>query len=90
MANQQRRINLRLPINMKVRISTDTLCTRHVVTEDFSDGGIFVSDEMLAKLPVDTLLQVQSDEGVEDAPIVTARVAWTNSRGAGLQYILDD
>ncbi len=90
MGNQQRRGSLRLPIKMKVRISTETICTRHLITEDFSDGGIFVIDEMLAKLAVGSLVTVQSDEGMDDAPIINARVAWTNSRGAGLEYLLDD
>ena len=89
MSSQEQRVSLRLPIKMKVRISTDTVCTRHLVTEDFSDGGIFIIDEMLAKLAVGSLVKVQADEGMEDAPIINARVAWTNKRGAGLQYIID-
>jgi len=90
MSSQEQRASLRLPIKMKVRISTDTVCTRHLITEDFSDGGIFVIDEMLAKLAVGSLVKVQADEGMEDAPIIDARVAWTNNRGAGLQYIIDE
>ncbi len=89
MSSQEQRVSLRLPIKMKVRISTDTVCTLHLVTEDFSDGGIFIIDEMLAKLAVGSLVKVQADEGMEDAPIINARVAWTNKRGAGLQYIID-
>ena len=89
MSSDQRRASLRLPIKMKVRVSTDTICTRHLITDDFSDGGIFVIDEMLAKLTVGTLVKVQSDEGMDDAPILDARIAWTNSRGAGLEYLLD-
>ncbi len=89
MSSQEQRESLRLPIKMKVRISTDTVCTRHLITEDFSDGGIFVIDEMLAKLAVGSLVKVQADEGMEDAPIIDARIAWTNNRGAGLQYIIE-
>jgi len=89
MSSQEQRASLRLPIKMKVRISTDTVCTRHLITEDFSDGGIFVIDEALAKLAVGSLVKVQADEGMENAPVLDARVAWTNSRGAGLQYIID-
>jgi hypothetical protein len=89
MSSHEQRESLRLPIKMKVRISTDTVCTRHLITEDFSDGGIFVIDEMLAKLAVGSLVKVQADEGMEDAPIIDARIAWTNNRGAGLQYIIE-
>jgi len=85
-----KRTSLRLPIKVKVRITTDTLCTRHLVTRNFSDGGIFVDDKELAQLPVGSLVKVQADEGMEDAPIIDARVAWTNKQGAGLEYLIDE
>ena len=89
MTEESRRASIRLPIKMKVKITTDSYCTRQLITEDFSDGGIFVSDKELAKLDAGSLLTVQADEGIEGAPIIKARVAWTNSSGAGLEYILD-
>jgi len=90
MSETSRRASLRLPIKMKVRITTETFCTRHLITEDFSDGGIFVTDPQLSDLAVGSLVNVQSDEGIEDAPVIRARVAWTNNKGAGLEYLLDD
>jgi hypothetical protein len=75
---------------MKVRITTDTYCSRHVITEDFSDGGIYVMDSVLAELDVGSLISVQSDEELEHRPIVQARIAWTNNKGAGIEYLLDD
>jgi len=90
MSNSSKRSSLRLPIKMKVRITTEKLCARHLVTQNFSDGGIFVEDPELAQQNVGTLVQVQSDEGIDDAPIVKARIAWTNNQGAGLEYLLDD
>jgi PilZ domain-containing protein len=90
MTDTSRRASLRLPIKMKVRITTETFCTRHLITEDFSDGGIFVIDEQLSLLDVGSVVNVQADEGLEDAPIVRARVAWTNNKGAGLQYMIDE
>ncbi len=90
MEKESRRAHIRLPIKMKVKISSANYCTRQVVTKDFSDGGIFVSDPELAKLEPGSRLTVQSDEGYEDAPIIKARIAWTNSAGAGLEYLLED
>lgn len=90
MSKESGRSSLRLPIKMKVRLTTETFCTRHLITEDFSDGGIFVIDQQLAGLAVGTLVKVQSDEGIEDAPVINARVAWTNNKGAGLEYLLDE
>ena len=90
MSDTSRRASLRLPIKMRVRITTDNLCTRHLVTKDFSDGGIFVDDPELAQQSVGTIVKVQADEGVEDAPIIKARIAWTNNQGAGLEYLIEE
>jgi len=90
MSDPSKRASLRLPIKMKVRITTDNLCSRHLVTRNFSDGGIFVDDEELAQLPLGSLVKVQVDEGIEDAPVVKARIAWTNKKGVGLEYLLDE
>jgi hypothetical protein len=90
MDNESRRAHPRFPFKMKVRITTENYCARHVITEDFSDGGIFVTDDVLAELDVGSLISVQSDEDLEHRPIVQARIAWTNNTGAGIEYLLDD
>jgi hypothetical protein len=90
MDQETRRAHVRLPIKMKVKISSTNYCTRQVVTKDFSDGGIFVADPELAKLDVGTLLEVQSDEGYENPPVLQARIAWTNNLGAGIEYLLEN
>lgn len=90
MDQESRRAHVRLPIKMKVKITSANYCTSRVVTKDFSDGGIFVSDPELAALDVGTPIEVQSDEGYDNAPILKARVAWTNSLGAGIEYLLDE
>jgi len=87
MSKPSRRNNERLPIKLTVKVTTETFCTKSVMTKDFSDGGLFILDGELAKLPVDTHLTVQSDEGFEGAPIVKARIAWTNDKGAGIEYL---
>lgn len=89
MNTDSKRNSLRLPIKMKVKITTETFCTRQLITEDFSDGGIFIIDNEIAKLPAGSLISVQADEGMQDAPIIKARIAWTNKKGAGLEYLLE-
>jgi len=89
MTKPSRRNNNRLPIKLSVKITTDFFCTRSVMTKNFSDGGLFIIDNDLAGLPVDTLLTVQADEGLAEAPIVNARIAWTNEKGAGIEYSSD-
>ncbi len=89
MSEQSRRANARLPLKLRVKITTDSFCTRSVMTEDFSDGGLFIIDSDLADLPIDSRLTVQADEGMTDSPIIPARIAWTNNKGAGIEYLLD-
>lgn len=89
MSDQSRRANARLPLKLKVKITTESFCTRTVMTQDFSDGGLFIVDDELAKLDIDHRLTVQADEGMADAPIIKARIAWTNGQGAGIEYLLE-
>jgi len=89
MTDQSRRANTRLPLKLKVKIATETFCARTVMTQDFSDGGLFIVDADLAKMETGNQLTVQADEGIADAPIIKARVAWTNAKGAGIEYLLD-
>ncbi len=89
MNEKSRRTNNRLPLRLKVKITTETFCTRTVMTQDFSDGGLFIVDSELAKLAIDSRLTVQADEGMADAPMINARIAWTNKIGAGVEYLLD-
>ena len=87
MDKESRRTSPRLPINMKVKITAGNYCTMHLITENCSDGGIFVTDDYLAEMQVGADIEVQTDKGVDDEPIIKTRIAWTNSQGAGLEYI---
>ena len=89
MTDQSRRNNARLPLKLKVKIATETFCARTVMTQDFSDGGLFIIDDELADSDINSRLTVQADEGMSDAPIIKARVAWTNDKGAGIEYLLE-
>ncbi len=89
MSDQSRRANARLSLKLKVKIATESFCTRTVMTRDFSDGGLFIVDDELAKLEIDHPLTVQADEEMADAPIIKARIAWTNDKGAGIEYLLE-
>jgi len=89
MSDQTKRTSVRFPIKMKVKIQSEHFGTRKMVTENFSDGGIFVCDPEIAQLELGEKITVQSDEGIEGAPVLNARIAWTNKKGAGIEYILD-
>ncbi len=89
MSEESRRTNARFPLKLKVKITTESFCSRSVMTQDFSDGGLFILDAGLAELAQDSRLTVQVDEGIEDSPLIKARIAWTNSKGAGIEYLLD-
>ncbi|MFT6732893.1 MAG: hypothetical protein ACJAS9_001078 [Polaribacter sp.] len=89
MKSSNRRREQRLPIKVKVIITTDNFCTKKVVTNDFSEGGIYVKDVELANLEVGSLVTLQSDEGLADAPIIKAKIAWRDKKGVGIQYLID-
>ncbi len=88
MSEQHKRSSIRYPIKMKVKISSEKFGTRQMVTENFSDGGIFIRDPQIAQLKIGDIIRVQSDEGIEDAPVLDAKIAWVSSVGAGLEYQL--
>lgn len=85
----EKRKHKRLPIRTNVFVSSEGVTRFKTQTMDFSDGGLFVEGKALATLAVDTLINVQSAEMFEDAPVLTARIAWTNRYGAGIEYMLD-
>jgi len=89
MTEQIKRTSVRFPIKMKVKITSEQFGTRHMVTENFSDGGIFVRDAAMTQLKMGDKITVQSDEGIEDAAILKARIAWSSPQGAGIEYLLD-
>lgn len=86
----EKRKHKRLPIRTNVFVSGEDVTRFKTQTMDFSDGGLFVEGKELAKLPIDTLIEVQSAEGFDDPPMLTARIAWTNRYGAGIEYLLDN
>lgn len=83
------RAHKRISIRTHVFVSGENISRFKTQTMDFSDGGLFVEGKLLADLSVDTLIQVQSAEGFDNPPILTARVAWTNNFGAGIEYLGD-
>ncbi|MCW8878338.1 MAG: PilZ domain-containing protein [Kangiellaceae bacterium] len=85
---EQRR-HKRLPLRTNVFVEGDGFSRFRTQTMDFSDGGLFVEGQTLAKLDVNTLIHIQTAEDIEDAPLLTARIAWTNRYGAGIEYLLD-
>ena len=86
----EQRKHKRLPIRTQVFVSGDNFTRFKTQTMDFSDGGLFVEGKALSNLPINTLVNIQSAEGFDNPPVLTARVAWTNRYGAGIQYVLDD
>ena len=89
-AFSEQRKHKRLPIRTNVFVSGESFSRFKTETMDFSDGGLFIEGKVLSLLKVDTLINIQSAEGFEDTPMLTARVAWTNRYGAGIEYMLEE
>ena len=86
----EKRRHKRLPIRTNVFVSGEEVTRFKTQTMDFSDGGLFVEGKVLASLAIDTLIEIQSAEGFENPPVLTARIAWTNRYGAGIEYLIDN
>ncbi|TQV88367.1 PilZ domain-containing protein [Aliikangiella coralliicola] len=87
--HSEQRKHKRLPIRTNVFVSGESFQRFKTQTMDFSDGGLFIEGKVLSLLKVDTVIQVQSAEGLDNPPVLVARIAWTNRYGAGIQYMLD-
>jgi len=85
---EQRR-HKRLPLRTNVFVEGESFSRFKTQTMDFSDGGLFIEGPALAKLKIDTKIKIQSAEDIQEAPVLVARIAWTNRYGAGIQYLLD-
>ena len=85
----EQRKHKRLPLRTNVFVEGESFERFKTQTMDFSDGGLFIEGPALAKLKIDTMIKIQSAESIKDAPVLNARIAWTNRYGAGIQYILD-
>ncbi len=86
----EKRRHLRLPIRTNVFVSGEGVERFKTETMDFSDGGLFIEGPVLSKLPINTLVEVQSAEEFQHRPVLTARIAWTNRYGAGIEYLLEE
>ena len=84
---EEKRKHKRMSIRTSVFVSGENFAKFKSHTMDFSDGGLFIEGKALSLLRVDTVIQVQSAEGIENPPVLKARVAWTNRYGAGIEYL---
>lgn len=89
-SSPDQRTEKRLPIKVSIFVSGDSFQRFKTQTTDFSDGGLFIESKILALLAADTLIKVQAAERSVETPLLTARIAWTNRYGAGVEYLLDD
>jgi len=77
---EEQRKYIRLCLRTDVLVSGEGFTRFKTNTIDFSEGGLFVEGKALSVLDIDT----------KNSPLLNARIAWTNSYGAGIQYLLDE
>ncbi|WP_444996620.1 PilZ domain-containing protein [Aliikangiella sp. IMCC44359] len=85
----EKRRHKRIPVRTNVFVSGENIARFRTQTVDFSDGGLFIEGKVLAELAINTLVRVQSAEGLDNPPLLTARIAWTNRYGAGIEYVIE-
>lgn len=84
---KEQRKHERFSIKTNVFITGDGFLRFKTQTMDLSDGGLFVEGKVLSELQIGKKIQVKIAEGPEDSPLLNARIAWTNSYGAGIEYL---
>ncbi len=87
---EEQRKYIRLCLRTDVLVSGEGFTRFKTNTIDFSEGGLFVEGKALSVLDIDTIVQIQLADGPKNSPLLNARIAWTNSYGAGIQYLLDE
>ena len=84
---KEKRTNIRTNVSLKITLSHPMTGTITAVTRDISNGGAFIVTAERDKLPVGSIVTVQTQDGAEDAPILRMRVVRHEDEGIGLEFI---
>ena len=82
----ERRRHARIAFSAYVKLIDPATGERKVELRDMSDGGAFLLVPDHDNLPIGTVVQIQALD-IEDAPVVSARVARHDPAGIGLMFI---
>lgn len=86
---KEKRINIRTNVGLKILLSHPVTGAVTAVTRDISNSGVFIVTPESDKLPVGSIVTVQTQDGPEDAPILRMRVVRHENDGIGLEFIDD-
>ncbi|MDH5433369.1 MAG: PilZ domain-containing protein [Gammaproteobacteria bacterium] len=87
MSTRSNRKDERLPVRIDVYVTGEGFQKFIAPTLNFSEKGLFIESKILAAMKKNSLIEVQAAHMASDAPILKARIAWSNQYGAGIEYL---
>jgi c-di-GMP-binding flagellar brake protein YcgR len=81
-----KRKHMRTALKARVKLFLDGREEIKLTMEDMSNGGLFVLTEGMEPPELGSLVKVQLQGMIDDAPIITARVVRVTSEGIGLEF----
>lgn len=82
-----KREHMRTSLKAKVKLVMSEKGEIQLTMEDMSNGGIFLLTEGMQAPPLGSLVKVQVQGMMADAPMISAKVVRVTSEGIGLQFI---
>ena len=82
-----KRKHLRTGLKAKVKLFLDDEGEIQLTMKDVSNGGIYVFTNGIESPPIGSLVRVQIQGMLEDAPVISAKVVRVDSEGFGLKFV---
>ena len=82
-----KREHLRTPLKAQVKVCLNNDCEMMMTMRDVSNSGIFIFTEGQEAPPMGTVVSVQLQDMMGDAPVISAKVVRVDSDGFGLQFL---
>ena len=83
----EKREHLRTSLKAEVKICMNDDCEMMMTMRDVSNSGIFVFTSGNEAPPIGTVLSIQLQGMLADAPVISAKVVRIDKEGFGLQFL---
>lgn len=78
---------MRTPFKATVKLLLSEKGEVQLTMEDMSNGGVFLLTENIEPPPLGSIVKVQVQGMMADAPLISAKVVRVTREGIGLQFI---
>ena len=81
-----KREHLRTPLKATVKLMLSDKGEIKLTMRDVSNGGVFVITDGVEPPPLGSVVKIQIQGMMEDAPVISAKVVRVNDEGFGLKF----